>query len=166
MRTKPEALAVAILAILTAPNLYAESGSTFAVDWSTIAGGGSVSRSDDGRWLLAGTAGQPDAGIASGSTFALEGGFWSSVLCAYGLRITHFRNDLTAEMPVYVMVTWPTDGQGECVLEATPELHNNPSLNVWMPVPVGRVGSLNAYVAPAGGPARFFRLRGGTPSAP
>lgn len=46
----------------------------FDLSWHTIDGGGGVSTG--GGFALAGTIGQPDAGIMSGGRFDLEGGFW------------------------------------------------------------------------------------------
>jgi hypothetical protein len=138
----------------------------YSVSWSTVDGGGGLSTSTDGRWLLAGIAGQPDAGASTGGNFALEGGFWNGVRCAYGLRITHYVEELIASRPEYVIVSWPADDQGDCVLEFTTELHTNPALNVWTPAPFGRAGAFNVYNYEALGPARFFRLRAGSPKAP
>lgn len=133
----------------------------------TIDGGGGRSTSADGRFALHGTIGQPDAGtLVSFSAglpdgrFALEGGFWNSVVCNFGLRISHFRDDLTPERVVYVVITWPIADNEGCVLEATTQLHSDPSLNVWTLVPFTRAGEgFYGYSAPAGGPVRFFRLR-------
>ena len=46
----------------------------FSIDWYTIDGGGGTSTG--GSFTLTGTIGQPDAGAASGGTFACAGGFW------------------------------------------------------------------------------------------
>lgn len=43
--------------------------------WTADGGGG---RSSAGPYTLQGTAGQPDAGRASGGEFALVGGFWAA----------------------------------------------------------------------------------------
>ena len=52
------------------------------LSWYTIDGGG-VTFSSGGGLDLAATAGQPDAGIMTGGTLTLIGGFWSlPVLCA------------------------------------------------------------------------------------
>jgi len=41
--------------------------------WTVDGGGGRLS---GGPWTLAGTFGQPDAGVLAGATFTLQGGFW------------------------------------------------------------------------------------------
>jgi len=45
---------------------------------STIDGGG-VIQSTGGTFELSGTIGQPDAGIMSGGSFQLSGGFWFAI---------------------------------------------------------------------------------------
>lgn len=52
------------------------SAQPFAIDWSTIdGGGGTVS---GGTFVVSATIGQPDAGATlTGGTFALTGGFWA-----------------------------------------------------------------------------------------
>ena len=69
------------LTLLVSPLLLiaAAHGADFSLSSSTVDGGGSMSTSADGRWLLAGTAGQPDAGTSTGGNFTLEGGFWNGV---------------------------------------------------------------------------------------
>jgi hypothetical protein len=47
----------------------------YDLSWWTVDGGGGIS-SSDGGYSLGGTAGQPDAGLLSGDTFTLAGGFW------------------------------------------------------------------------------------------
>lgn len=49
----------------------------FAIPWWTADGGGG--ESSGGSYTLQGTAGQPDAGGASGGDFALKGGFWAVI---------------------------------------------------------------------------------------
>ncbi|MCC7389302.1 MAG: hypothetical protein IT431_11085 [Phycisphaerales bacterium] len=52
----------------------AASGQSLAIGWWTIDGGGGVG---SGPTLsLAGTIGQPDAGLLAGQTLTLRGGFW------------------------------------------------------------------------------------------
>lgn len=58
------------LAIVSALPAHAQ----YDISWHTIDGGGGVSTG--GAFALAGTIGQPDAGIMSGGRFDLEGGFW------------------------------------------------------------------------------------------
>ena len=50
-------------------------GESFSISWHTVDGGGGVSTG--AAYTLAGTIGQPDAGMMSGDTFELTGGYWS-----------------------------------------------------------------------------------------
>jgi hypothetical protein len=54
---------------------YAGTGGPYDLTWSTIDGGG-VTLSVGGVYTLAGTAGQPDAGVLAGGAFSLDSGFW------------------------------------------------------------------------------------------
>ncbi|MBW7906308.1 MAG: hypothetical protein LC135_04495 [Phycisphaerae bacterium] len=47
----------------------------FDMSWFTVDGGGGTSTG--GVFQLSGTIGQPDAGVMSGGSFELVGGFWS-----------------------------------------------------------------------------------------
>lgn len=55
---------------------------SFSIAWWTADGGGGDSTG--GPYALSGTAGQPDAGRASGGDYALVGGFWSAVWLEQG----------------------------------------------------------------------------------
>jgi hypothetical protein len=61
------------------------TGGSYALDWSTIDGGGGTSSS--GSLAISGTVGQPDAAIASGGAYTLSGGFWSGAQPDYRLRL-------------------------------------------------------------------------------
>jgi hypothetical protein len=54
----------------------AQSGGDFEIRRSTIDAGGG--RSTGSNLQLIGTIGQPDAGLATGGTFELRGGFWAA----------------------------------------------------------------------------------------
>lgn len=49
----------------------------YAIDWSTVDGGGGTSTG--GVYSVSGTIGQPDAGTLSGGSFTLQGGFWGVI---------------------------------------------------------------------------------------
>jgi uncharacterized membrane protein len=49
----------------------------YDISWFTVDGGGG--NSIGGPYTLSGTAGQPDAGVLSGGTYAVTGGFWVGV---------------------------------------------------------------------------------------
>ena len=66
--------ALVALLLLTSAAL-AQSGDGYDLSWSTVDGGGHTF-SVGGDYVLGGTAGQPDAGCASGGDYAICGGFW------------------------------------------------------------------------------------------
>ena len=49
----------------------------YDISWFTVDGGGG--NSIGGPYTLSGTTGQPDAGVLSGGTYAVTGGFWVGV---------------------------------------------------------------------------------------
>jgi len=64
------------------PVTLAQSGNGYDLTWNTVDGGGyTFSASTDGVYALAGTIGQPDAGVMSDSSesYTLRGGFWAGV---------------------------------------------------------------------------------------
>jgi hypothetical protein len=52
------------------------NGPGYTLDWWTVDGGGGAWSSADGRYVLDGTTGQPDAGVLSSGDYTLSGGFW------------------------------------------------------------------------------------------
>ncbi|MFL6375044.1 MAG: carboxypeptidase-like regulatory domain-containing protein [Pyrinomonadaceae bacterium] len=67
-----------VLSLLLASVAAGQSGGTFAITQSVIAGGGG-GPSTGGTFALTGTIGQGIAGSgASGGTFAVQSGFWTS----------------------------------------------------------------------------------------
>ena len=131
----------------------------FTLAWSTIGDGAGLSASADGRFALHSSAGQPDAGAAREGRFALEGGHWNSVHCAYGLTIARFVKDTIPTRPTFITVSWMGGDLGDCLLETTTELRADPRAIVWTAVTFRRVGDLHFYSTEATGAARFFRLR-------
>ena len=65
-------LALAALLLLVSVVL-AQGG--YNISWFTVDGGGGTS--SGGAYMLSGIVGQPDAGVLSGGTYALVGGFWA-----------------------------------------------------------------------------------------
>lgn len=66
---------LALIFLLGASMAQTQSGGDFALTWHTIDGGGATS-GIGGAYTLGATIGQPDAGVMSGGTFDLAGGFW------------------------------------------------------------------------------------------
>jgi hypothetical protein len=68
-------VAVVLAAAFTESVTLAQSG-PLEIPWHTIDGGGTTA-SSGGDFVLAGTAGQADAGTSSGGIYAVKAGFWS-----------------------------------------------------------------------------------------
>lgn len=68
------------LSILAAAMCAPAAHAQLQINWSTIDGGGGTSAG--GSFTLSGTMGQPDAGVLSGGSFAVSGGFWAVVQTA------------------------------------------------------------------------------------
>lgn len=60
------------------------AGAQYSLGWFTIDGGGTTGAAG-GSYTLRGTAGQPDAGFLTGSSYALSGGFWGSTNTTTGI---------------------------------------------------------------------------------
>ncbi len=84
------AFPVALLVALGAPLAQAQP---YAIAWSTIDGGGTMTASG-GTYALSGTAGQPDAGVLAGGTYSVAGGFWGGAGSGSGI----FEADLSATL--------------------------------------------------------------------
>ena len=72
-------LAAGLAAAWRAPAAGAQPAASYDLSWYTVDGGGGASASTGGGYTLTGTAGQPDAGTLSSSTYTLAGGFWPSL---------------------------------------------------------------------------------------
>ena len=108
-------ISFALATLCLASNTTRADGSgPIKLDWSTINAGGGTS--SGGRFALSGTIGQPDAGILSGGSLKLEGGFWSSV--------TVLQSPGTPLLKIILLpgnqarLSWPIDASG-FMLEAT-----------------------------------------------
>lgn len=116
----------------------------FAVDWSTVDGGGGSSTG--GVFSVTGTIGQPDAGTMSGGNFTLHGGFWGATAVVQSPGVPLLSITVTNQT---VVLTWPAPATGYQLQEASELGTTNwfavaasPQLNggekqVTLPVPVG-----------------------------
>jgi hypothetical protein len=131
---------------------FAAGAQNRAMDWSVIPGGGGVSSND--RYSLAGTIGQPAAGLAmSGGNYSLTGGFWSliSVVQTAGaptLSISHTAGQ--------IIVSWPTPATGWTLLQSSSLAAGGPWVTSGWPVAATNGTSSITISAPAGN--LFFRL--------
>jgi hypothetical protein len=68
-------LLAAIGFLLVTGMALAQVGDDYDLTWNTVDGGG-ITFSQGGTYVLAGTVGQPDAGVMRGGSYVLGGGFW------------------------------------------------------------------------------------------
>jgi hypothetical protein len=66
---------VCVAALVVAGLAVGAAEGQYSVVWWTVDGGGALA-SAGGTFTLAGTVGQPDAGVMTGGTYTLTGGFW------------------------------------------------------------------------------------------
>src|SRR5437899_5103310 len=92
----------AILVGLFSLLMFPQSGGTFVIQKSVIAGGGD--RSTGGSFIVDGTIGQTVAGTQStGGTFSLQSGFWpgASAITAPRRAISDFDGDGKSDVSVF-----------------------------------------------------------------
>jgi hypothetical protein len=72
-----------VLVVISVSIAVAQTGGGYDLAWSTIDGGGATpGGSTGGEYSLGGTIGQPDAGVLSGGSYTLNGGFWGGATSA------------------------------------------------------------------------------------
>jgi len=131
--------------------LAATARAQYAIDWFTVDGGGASS--SGGAYTLTGTIGQPDAAIASGVSYTLEGGFWSGFASTPTEPVPSLRIQNNGAS---VTLAWPAPST-EFQLEEATTLTAATWTNVnTAPTVVGGEQQVNQPLAPAG---RFYRLR-------
>jgi len=96
------------------------SAQNYAIDWFTIDGGGGTSTG--GVYSVSGTIGQPDAGLHSGGSYTLVGGFWG-VIQTRGAPLLTISRDLGTDG---LTVSWNASASG-FVLERTATLAASPA---------------------------------------
>jgi len=69
-------ITLAAVFLLTSSAL-ASSGAGYLLNWYTVDGGGGTS--GGGTYSLSGTIGQAEAGLLSGGSYTLLGGFWGAL---------------------------------------------------------------------------------------
>lgn len=88
----------------------------FAMDWSTVDGGGGSSTG--GVYSVSGTIGQPDTGSMIGGNFTLQGGFWTGVAVVQTPGAPPLSIQATNQT---LVLTWPAPATGY-VLQENPSL--------------------------------------------
>lgn len=140
-------IGIALLAFSAATH-----GQTFSLDWATIDAGGGTST---GRtYSVTGTIGQFDAGLTTGGSYALLGGFW---ILGEAIEIPA-SPVLSARLAGQgsVVISWPQSATG-FELEQTSEL----AFGTWVKVtsPPALVGFESQVILPTGSAQNFYRLR-------
>ncbi len=72
---KRKFFAAALVALLLMTTVVVAQGPTLDLSWWTIDNGGGIN-SSGGRFRLSGTIGLPEAGVLTGGTYRLLGGWW------------------------------------------------------------------------------------------
>jgi hypothetical protein len=79
---------IILILLVGAVSSQAQSGGGYDLTWSTIDGGGATpGGSTGGAYALGGTIGQPDAGVMSGGSYTLVGGFWGGAAVNYNIYL-------------------------------------------------------------------------------
>lgn len=86
----------------------ANTQAQYAIQWSTIDGGGGTSTG--GVFFVSGTTGQPDAGKMSGGNFTVDGGFWGIIAAVQ--TTTAPLLSIARTTTNTVAVSWPSPSTG------------------------------------------------------
>ncbi len=95
-----------LLALLFITSSAAVHAQNYSIDWFTVDGGGGTSTG--GVYSVSGTIGQPDAGKSSGSSYSIDGGFWSIVAVQTPNAPRLFVQRIGGSVRVY----WPASAAG------------------------------------------------------
>ena len=123
----------------------------YAINWFTMDAGGGESAG--GAYTLAGTAGQPDAGVQSGGAYTLVGGFWGAFSVAEPEPVPTLRIAVAGDK---VTLAWQNPSTGY-------QLQESSSLSApnWSNVPDAPsvVGSEKQVTVLLEAGPRYYRLR-------
>jgi hypothetical protein len=119
----------------------------YAINWSTIDGGGGTSTG--GVYSVSGTIGQPDAGpTMTNGQYAVTGGFWALPTAVQ-----------TTNAPTLTIVP---AGAGQAAISWSPNTPGFILQETWVLAPANWTnspsGSTNPIVVPATLPTKFYRL--------
>jgi hypothetical protein len=131
------------------------SAQNYSIDWFTIDGGGGTSTG--GVFSVSGTIGQPDAGVMSGGSYSLVGGFWGIIAAVQ----TPGAPLLSVErLGGNVRVFWPLPAT-DFLLDQTTALASPPAAIVWsqVPFPYSTNATHISITVPAPPGNKFYRLR-------
>jgi hypothetical protein len=124
------------------------------MDWHTLDDGGGASTG--GVYAVAGTIGQPDAGVMTGGQFTVQGGFWGIIAAVQtpGAPLL----SVTRTSTNTVVVSWPGPEAGWRLRSAT-SLSTTPAVWTSLPPPYQSYDTNLCFIetAPAGN--KFYRLQ-------
>ncbi len=138
---------------LLGSTFHLQAWGQFAIDWSTVDGGGG--RSTGGVYSVSGTIGQPDAGTMSGGSYTLSGGFWGVVAAVQTPGAPWLRVLRTSTNTV--VVSWPLPADG-WVLEVTNALSAAAAFWPQISPPYETNGVNLQFVEPSPPGNKFYRL--------
>jgi hypothetical protein len=119
----------------------------YAIDWSTVDGGGGTSAG--GVYSLRGSIGQADGGKMSGGGYTLNGGFFGIVATYPPLLRISYANGL-------VTVSWPSPSAGFNLEQSDSLTTPNWTSIAQSPTDNGTTKSLTVSVGPS---KKFYRLK-------
>ena len=132
----------------------AQAQTNYAIDWSTVDGGGGTST---GRvYSVTGTIGQPDAGTMSGGTYTLNGGFWGIIAAVQTEGAPPLSITLNSQLST-ITVSWPLPATG-WLLHSTTNLVTGGSAWTEIPAPYQTNGANLQFTEPAPAGNNFYRL--------
>jgi hypothetical protein len=135
---------LALLSLLPFVFCLIAAAQPYAIDWSTLDGGGGTSTG--GVYSVSGTIGQPDAATMNGGQFTMQGGFWPGIVVSSPGEAPTLFIQLSGDS---VIISWSPATPG-FELEATADLGGA----MWTPVL-----TTNPVTIPMTGPVRFYRLK-------
>jgi len=119
----------------------------YAIDWSTIDGGGGTST--NGQYSVSGSIGQPDAGLTmTNGQYSLTGGFWALPQAVQVEGAPTFT--IIKGAPGFANISW-TPASTNWVLQERVNLTSG----IWSNSPSG---TTNPIAVPVTAPTKFYRL--------
>ena len=139
--------------VCSSPVAVGQSRGGFDLSWFTIDGGGGTSTG--GGYSVSGTIGQPDAGVLSGGSYEITGGFWGLIAPIQPPGAPLLRIDRAGGG---IVVSWALPATGFRLDQTT--LLNSPA-SPWTAVPFPyqtNAGQISIQLpVPVGN--KFYRLR-------
>lgn len=133
------------------PSIVTNGAGAHSSVWSTVDGGGGIGAG--GEFAIRGTAGQPDAGVLTGTDFSIRGGFWGLLAIVQTAGAPSL--DITSSGANALTVSWPSSASGY-VLQENTDLTTTNWVTASEPVQDGGTNQFVVVTNLTGN--RFFRL--------